>query len=317
MDKQQPMQTKHTEGLFAAPFTPFHPDGSLNLDLIPALVDKLVSDGVTGAFVCGTNGEGPNLTTEERESVAEAWVRAVNGRPGRGPLKIWVHVGHSSIRESQRLMRHARDIGADAASAVAAFYFKPTSVQTLVDCMAEIAGAAPELPFYYYHIPTITGVSIDMVQFLNLAGERIPNLRGIKYTASTIWEYQACLSVQDKRFDVLFGFDEMMLPALSVGARAFIGSTYNFAASLYLGILSAYEKGDLGEARQLMLQCVEMIRIFVQFPPIPAQRAIMQRLGYDLGPCRLPLRSLTAEENERLMAQLDQIGFFNELAGNN
>lgn len=309
MDKEQPTQTKYTEGLFAAPFTPFHPDGSVNLGLIPTLVDKLVADGVAGAFVCGTNGEGPNLTTDEREAVAETFVKAANSRPGRRPLKIWVHVGHSSIRESQRLMRHAHNIGADAASAVAAFYFKPASVQTLVDCMAEIAGSAPELPFYYYHIPTVTGVSIDMVQFLNLAGERIPNLRGIKYTASTIWEYQACLNVQNGRFDVLSGFDEMMLPALSVGGRAFIGSTYNFAAPLYLGIIDAYRHGQMDEARQLMLQCVEMVRVFVQFPPIPAQRAIMKMLGYDLGPCRLPLRGLTNAEHDQLKAQLEQIGF--------
>ena len=87
---------------------------------------------------------------------------------------------------------HAAEIGADAFSSVAAFYFKPVSVQNLVDCMADIASAAPELPFYYYHIPHLTGVSMDMVEFLELSKDIIPNLAGIKYTSPTIHSYRCC-----------------------------------------------------------------------------------------------------------------------------
>lgn len=302
------MLITHTEGLLAAPFTPFHPNGSLNTGLIPVLVEKLIADGVSGAFVCGSNGEGPNMTTEERKAVAEAWTKASAGR-----LRIWIHAGHSSIRESQELMRHARDIGADAASSVAAFYFKPSSVQNLVDCMSEIASAAPDFPFYYYHIPTLTGVGMDMTEFLRLGEAVIPNLQGIKYTATTIWEYQACLNYAQGRFDVLYGFDEMLLPALSVGARAAIGSTYNFAAPLYLDVIAAYRSGQMERAQQLMLNLVNMIRVFVKFPPIPAQRAIMHMLGYDLGPCRLPLTQLTNSQYTQLKLELEQIGFLQQL----
>jgi len=302
------MIVNHTEGLFAAPFTPFHPNGSLNIDKIPLLVETLIADGVSGAFVCGSNGEGPNMTSDERKAVAEAYVRAAAGR-----LRIWVHVGHSSIHESQALMRHARDIGADAASSVAAFYFKPSSVQNLVDCMSEIASAAPDFPFYYYHIPTLTGVGMDMVEFLRLGEMAIPNLQGIKYTASTIWEYQACLNYEQGRFDVLYGFDEMLLPALSVGAKAAIGSTYNFAASLYLDIIAAYRAGNMELAQQCMNDLVNMVRILVKFPPIPAQKAIMHMLGYDLGPCRLPLVQLTNGQYDQLKTELEQIGFLQQI----
>lgn len=303
------MTTSFTDGLLAAPFTPLHADGSLNPDLIPALVDKLIADGVTGAFVCGSNGEGPSLTTEERMAVAEAFVRAADGR-----LKIWVHVGHSSIAEARRLLRHARDVGADAASAVAAFYFKPSSVENLVDCMAEIAAAAPDFPFYYYHIPTLTGVSVDMVEFLSLAGERIPNLRGIKYTATTLWEYQLCLNAAGGRFDVLFGFDEMLLPALSVGCRAAIGSTYNFAAPLYLDVIRAYRAGDMAEAQRRMRVCIDMVRVLLKYPPIPAQKAIMHMLGYDVGPCRLPLAALSSSAYASLKSDLSATGFFERVS---
>ncbi|HEY8916795.1 MAG TPA: dihydrodipicolinate synthase family protein, partial [Chitinophaga sp.] len=174
------------QGLIAATFSTFNEDGSLDLSLIPGLVERLISEGVQGVFICGTNGEGPNLTTEERMTIAEAYVKAVNKR-----CLVLVHVGHPSIAEARKLAMHAKKIGADAISAVAAFYFKPVSVSNLVDCMAEIAAAAPDMPFYYYHIPVITGMGIDMLEFLRLAEGKIPNLAGIKYTAATLHEYQA------------------------------------------------------------------------------------------------------------------------------
>ncbi|WP_129714718.1 dihydrodipicolinate synthase family protein [Pedobacter sp. SYP-B3415] len=292
-------------GLIAATFAAYHTDGSLNNALIPSVVEKMIGDGLSGVFICGTNGEGPNLTVEERMSVAEAYVTDAAGR-----LLVLVHVGHSSIAESRRLAAHAQRIGADAISAVSAFYFKPSGVENMVDCMAEIASAAPDTPFYYYHIPALTGVAIDMVEFLAQAGARIPNLAGIKYTAATLHEYQACLNYDGGRFDVLFGYDELLLPALAVGAKGAIGSTYNFAAPVYLQVMKLFAEGRAEEAAAMQLHAVNMVRNLVKFPPIPAQRAIMKHIGFDLGTCRLPLVSLTNAQAEDLISFLANDGFF-------
>jgi N-acetylneuraminate lyase len=105
----------------------------------------------------------------------------------------------------------------------------------------------------------------------------------------------------------------MLLPALAVGAKGAIGSTYTFAAPLYLEVIRAFEKGDLKGARQKMLYLVEMVRILLKFPPIPAQKAIVKRTGIDLGPCRLPLTTLSSEDENSLYKQLDGIGFFEKL----
>jgi N-acetylneuraminate lyase len=293
------------KGLVAAMFAPFKEDGSLNLSLVPGLVDKLIEDGLTGVFVCGTNGEGPNLTIEERMAMAAAFVKAANKR-----ILVIVHVGHNSIAESRRLAEHAAQIGADAISSVAAFYFKPLSVQNLVNCMAEIASAAPAMPFYYYHIPVLTGVGMDMEEFLRLSNSAIPNLAGIKYTAPTLHEYQACLNFEGGRYDILYGTDEMLLSALAVGAKGAIGSTYSFAAPLYIKVMEHFKAGQLKEARQMQLALVQMVRCFVKYPPIPAQRAIMKMLGWDLGPCRLPLSSLSAQDTANLQSALETLGFF-------
>lgn len=299
---------KKIEGLIAAVFTPFHEDGSLNLEMIPAVVDKLVNDGVTGIFACGSNGEGPNMTTEERMKVAEKFVSASRGR-----LMIIVHVGHSSIAEAKLLAAHASAIGANAISSVAAFYFKPTSVENLAHCMKEIAGAAPDLPFYYYHIPHLTGVGMDMVEFLKYGGAIIPNLAGIKYTATTIQEYQACLNHENGRFDILYGLDELLLPALAVGAKAAIGSTYTFAAPLYLKTMKAYERGDMKAAQDNHAYMVKMIGLLLKHPPIPGQKAIMKMLGWDLGPCRLPLVTMNKNSFDKFYNELAAISFFEKV----
>lgn len=292
------------QGLIAATFSTFNEDGSLDLSLIPGLVDKLISEGVQGVFICGTNGEGPNLTIEERMTIAEAYVKAVNKR-----CLVLVHVGHPSIAEARKLALHAKKIGADAISAVAAFYFKPASVSNLVDCMAEIAAAAPDMPFYYYHIPVITGMGIDMLEFLRLAEGKIPNLAGIKYTAATLHEYQACLNYKNGRFDILYGYDELLLPALAVGAQAAIGSTYTFAAPLYLKVMAYFREGKIAEAQQMQLHAINMIRCLSRYSPIPTQKTIMKLMGMDLGPCRLPLVSLSAQQEQDISNYLQEIKF--------
>jgi len=299
---------KKIEGLIAAVFTPFHENGSLNKEMIPPLVNRLAAEGVKGIFVCGSNGEGPNMTTRERMEVAEVFVKAAAGR-----LLIIVHVGHSSIAECRLLAAHAAQIGADAIASVAAFYFKPVSVDNLVNCMAQIASAAPKLPFYYYHIPQLTGVGMDMIEFLQLACPRIPNLAGIKYSSPTIQEYQSCLEYENGRYDILYGLDELLLPALAVGAKGAIGSTYTFAAPLYLKTIEAFNNGDMESARAHHSYMVEVIRHLLKYPPIPGQKAIMKMLDWDFGPCRLPLTTLTAAQYDKFQKELNALSFFEKI----
>ncbi len=297
------------KGLIAATFAAYKEDGSIDLEIIPSYVEYLIEQGVKGVFVCGTNGEGPNLSVEERIAITEAYISAVNKR-----ILVFVHVGHSAITEAKRLAAHAQEHGADYISSVSAFYFKPTSVANLVSCMADIAAAAPQLPFFYYHIPALTGIQIDMIEFLKLAEGQIPTLAGIKYTAATIHEYQACRHYKDGKYDILFGYDELLLPALAVGAVGAIGSTYNYGARLYNQVIRYFEEGKLEEAEKLHFQAVEMIQLLVKYGPIPTQRAIMKKVGFDLGAPRLPLTALSSDREAHLYADLDRSGFLEAAA---
>jgi N-acetylneuraminate lyase len=292
-------------GLFAAAFTPMQEDGSLNLERIPSIVDHLIKVGISGLYVCGATGEGPSLSSEERRAVAEAYVKAAAGR-----RPVIIQVGHNSLTEARGLASHAVTIGADAISAMPPLCYMIGSVKTLIDCLGQIAAAAPTLPIFYYHIPSVTGVNLDMVEFLREGGRRLPNLAGIKYTHSAIEEYQTCLELDNRRFNILFGRDEMLLAALAAGAEGAIGSTYNLAGPLYRKIMAAFERGDLDEARKGQALAVEMIRVCLRYRGQPAFKAAMKLLGLDCGPNRLPLETLTLDEANALKKELDDIGFF-------
>lgn len=292
-------------GLIAAPFTPFRPDGEVALDVIPRLASLLAHNGVSGSFICGTTGEGHSLTVDERRQVAEAWRAATPAS-----VKLVVHVGHLSLGESANLAAHAASIGADAIATIAPSFFRPAGVQELVAWCAKVAAAAPQLPFYYYHMPAMTGVNIDVTDFLTAADGRIPNLAGVKFTHENLMDYGLARAVAGGRYSMLFGRDEILLAGLSLGAAGAVGSTYNFAAPLYQRILRAFDAGDLATARVEQARAQQFIHVLQHRGGLAAGKATMQLIGVDCGPMRLPLRSLTSEQIATLRRELESIGFF-------
>lgn len=299
------MTIPRTRGLIAAPFTPFHADGSLRLDAIATYARHLREFGVVGAFICGTTGEGASLTSAERRQVAERWVAVAP--PG---LRVIVHVGHTSLEESRALAAHAQAIGAESIAALAPFFFRPDGVAGLVDWCAAIAAAAPALPFYYYHMPSMTGFNVAVADFLAAAAPRIPNLAGVKFTFEDLDDFARCVAFDGGRFDVLFGRDELLHSALKLGARGAVGSTYNFAAPLYLRLIAAHAAGDEAGATALQQTAVDMIQACVKAGghPIANFKSLMARLGSDCGPTRPPLTNPTDAQRAALLQRLDALG---------
>lgn len=292
------------EGLFAAVLTPFSAQGQLHLESVKLMVDWLIRRNVGGLFVCGTTGEGPSLTVQERMRVAEAYVKATAKR-----VPVFIHVGHDCIEDSTQLARHAANIGADAVASVAPWYFPIQDVTTLVDTMSVIASHAPTLPFYYYHIPSLTGVRVRPVQFLESAADKIPNLAGIKFTAPELDEYQECVEFRGGRYNIFWGRDEMLLSALNVGAKAAIGSTMNVASPLYHRMITAFQENDRRTAGELQLQAVQLIRMLSSYPFLPALKTIINRFGFNYGACRLPLGGLSEQQIQELKRRIDALPF--------
>jgi len=225
-------------------------------------------------------------------------------------LKVIVHVGSNCLVDAKALAAQAGRLGALATAALAPCYFKPRSLAVLVDWCAEIAAAAPDLPFYYYDIPVLTGVLFPMVEFLTQGRERIPNLAGIKFTNSDLMSYQQCLRLDDGAFDIPWGNDEYLLAALALGARGAVGSSYNFAAPMYYRLMKAAAGGDLATAREEQMRSVELIKTLAGYDYMGAAKAVMGFLGVDVGPARLPNTNPTPAQLSALRGDLERIGFF-------
>ncbi len=183
------------EGLIDAPFTPFKENGDINLDPIPQYAAMLKANGLKGVFINGSSGEGYMLTDEERMALAEAWVAAAPEG-----FKVIVHVGSCCVRSSRKLAEHAAKIGAWGIGAMAPPFPKIGRVEELVKYIEEIACGAPELPFYYYHIPAFNGAFLPMVKLLEALDGRVPNFAGIKYTFESIYEYNQCRLYKNGKF---------------------------------------------------------------------------------------------------------------------
>ena len=295
------------KGLIDAPFTPFYEDGSLNLAPIPEYAALLARNGLKGVFINGSSGEGYMLTEEERMQLAEAWMATVPK-----DFKVIVHVGSTSVMSSRRLAEHAQKIGAWGIGAMATPFPKIGNIEQLCRYCEEIASAAPELPFYYYHIPAFNGAFLSMYDFLNAVDGRIPNFAGIKYTFESLYEYNRCRRYQNGKFDMLHGQDETILPCLAMGgAQGGIGGTTNYNGRCLTGILEAWEKGDLEKARQLQDFAQDVIDVICNFRGnIVGGKRIMKLIGLDLGPNRVPFMSVTEEEEQELRRQLEAIDFF-------
>ena len=169
----------------AAPFTPFDSRGDLALDAVEQQAEHLIRTGIVGAFVCGTTGESSSLTMQERMDLAQRWVDVAGA-----DLRVFVHTGHNALREAQALGRHAAALGAYATAALPPTYFKPDSLSTLVHCCGELASSAPGLPFFYYHIPVLSGINFSAAAFVEAAADRIDNLAGIKFTHGDLPDFQ-------------------------------------------------------------------------------------------------------------------------------
>ncbi|MCA3950166.1 N-acetylneuraminate lyase [Vibrio vulnificus] len=293
------------KGLIAAPHTPFDSNNQVNYAVIDQIAALLIEQGVTGAYVCGTTGEGIHCSVEERKAIAERWVKAADGK-----LDIVLHTGALSIVDTLELTRHAETLDILATSAIGPCFFKPSSVADLVNYCAQIAEAAPSKGFYYYH-SGMSGVNLDLEQFLIQGEQSIPNLSGAKFNNVDLYEYQRALRVANGKFDIPFGVDEFLPAGLAVGAIGAVGSTYNYAAPLYLKIIEAFNQGKHSEVQALMDKVIALIRVLVEYGGVAAGKAAMQLHGIDAGDPRLPIRALTAQQKADVVAKMRDADFLN------
>lgn len=294
-------------GLIDAPFTPFYENGEVNYEPIGKYASMLKKNGLKGVFINGSSGEGYILTEDERMKLAEAWMAAAPEG-----FKVIVHVGSCCVKSSKMLAEHAEKIGAWGIGAMAPPFPKIGRIEELVKYIEEIAVGAPRLPFYYYHIPAFNGAYLPMVELLEAVDGRVPNFAGIKYTYESIYEYNQCRLYKNGKYDMLHGQDETILPSLAMGgARGGIGGTTNYNGRELVGIIEAWQAGDIETAREKQNFAQDVINVICHYRGnIVAGKRIMKLIGLDLGKNRTPFRNMTQDEEDAMKRELEAIHFF-------
>ncbi|MEW2922614.1 dihydrodipicolinate synthase family protein [Muricauda sp. ANG21] len=274
------------KGIIAATYAPMHTNGLLNTDIILEYGRYLMSNGVSGAFVNGSTGDFVSLSTSERMKLIEAWSDL-----REDGFYVINHVGHTNLREAQELAGHSADM-VDATAALPPFYFRPKTLNQLVNYCAEIASAAPDKPFYYYHIPVLTGVNLPMLAFVDSAKKRIPNFAGIKYTEDNLDDFKQCMEKGDDTMDMFFGIDEKYIDSVLVGSKSWVGSTYNHLAPLYHGVAKYASQGNFDAARKLQDKAIRFVQILEAMGGYHGGgKSFMRHLGLNMGPSRFPHRT--------------------------
>lgn len=298
--------TNRLTGLVAATHTPMSEDGELNIDAIRNQSFYLKSTGIEAVFIGGTTGECHSLSLAERMQLTTAWMTAVKSTRQR----VIVHVGTNALPDAKELAAHSQQSGADAIAVLAPSYFKPRTIEDLVTWCDQVAKSAPQLPFYFYDIPSLTGVSLPMVEFAEQLLDVVPSFAGIKFTNPDLMTFQRLQRVAGGRLDVLWGTDEYLLAALALGATGAVGSSYNMAAPIYIRLISSFARGDLASAQAEQWRSVQLITCLASMGYMASAKFMMELLNVSVGPPRLPHRPLSAEQRQQLRNKLDQLGVF-------
>ena len=300
------MKIEHLQGLIAAPFTPMYEDGNINTAVIPAYYKFLKHNGVTGAFICGSTGEGVSMTMEEKKAVTAAWAACTKNDED---FKVMTLVGGNSLADCKELAMYAQNVGLYGVSFTSPSYFKPAKVEVLAAMCEEIADVVPDMPFYYYHVPVLTHVNFLMIDLLKAVSQNVPNFAGVKYTHEDFMDFLLCLQFNGGHYDMLWGRDENMLAALALGSKGAVGSTFNYIAPLYTRLTEAFNNGDWEHARLLQVQSILMIQLLGKYGGITVGKGYMKLAGLDCGGFRLPLTNMDAAQFERFKADVEETGF--------
>ncbi|XP_075217246.1 N-acetylneuraminate lyase-like [Lycorma delicatula] len=283
-------------------FTPFYKDsGAVNIDVIPKYADYLAKAGIIAVLVNGTAGEGVSMTVEERKLVAEEWIKVA---------KIWnmivmIQVGGTSLKEVQELAKHAENLNADAILCLPDLFFRPKSVKDLTHYLQFVSKAAPKTPLFYYHIPSFTGVTLDMAEFLRHGKDQIQTLAGIKFTHTNLQEGAECLTVNSEEFTVFLGNEVMLAGACVQGFDSCIVIALNLVPNIVMNLMECVQKNDSKKAMEYQQKLTSVINRVQKNGYLPGTKAATSFItGLEMGDLRLPQISLTSEQLLELKKEL-------------
>jgi 4-hydroxy-tetrahydrodipicolinate synthase len=286
------------KGVFPAIITPFKNDNLLDIEGLKRNIEFFEGSGISGIVPCGTTGESATLSFEEHKKVVEV-ARDCSKFP------VIAGTGSNNTREALELTNHAADAGADAALLITPYYNRPND-NGLFEHFRVIAETC-DIPIILYNVPKRTGVDLKPELVARLS--KIANIVGIKEASGSITQVSQIIEkTHSSDFTLLSGDDDMTLPIIALGGKGVVSVVANVSPRKTVALVEAASKGDLEMARKLHFELAPLIRaMFLETNPIPVKTAY-RLMGLAAGPLRLPLASMSAENEKILKNVLDELG---------
>ncbi len=286
-------------GTMPALVTPLNEDNTLNSLALCHLITDLLAQGADGFYIGGATGEGIALSREVREELAEDAVKCVAHRK-----PCIIHVASANFKECIELAKHAERCGADAVSAIPPLFF-----------------GYDENDIYEYYKAIANAVHIPVMIYYNLAAGfkftanaaarmfQIDNITSIKWTSSDYFGMIRLKQLTNGEMNIINGCDEMLLMGLNAGADGGIGTTYNFIYPIIKRIYESFKSGDMAAAQAAQYEADKIIgAISGHYSIIPATKAILEKLGYDVGNATFPMKRFSDEVKEKMFSELREAG---------
>ena len=281
------------KGIYTALLTPFDGEDNINESCLKRLVEHDIALGVQGFYVCGSTAEAFLMSTEERKKVMKIVREAAPNQ------KLIAHIGSVSEKEALELSLTAKDLGYDAISSVSPFYYK-FSFEEIRNYYFRLAEKS-QMPMIVYHIPAFSGVNMGVNEIRSFLQEDA--FIGIKFTSNDFFTLEQCKSAFPNK-TIWNGYDEMFLSGLAMGADGGIGSTYNFMADKFVAIQKLFEEGKMEEAKKIQQEANRIITILCRIGVMPAEKEVLNQLGFDFGICRKPFGEPTPEQKEIIRTEI-------------
>lgn len=279
--------------------TPFTPDLGVDYDRAARLAARLVDMGCDGVLVCGTTGESPTLTEEEKVKLFETVVKAVGDR-----VFVWAGTGSNNTVASIRLTQRAEAAGVDGVMLVTPYYNKPPQ-EGLYQHFAAVA-AATRLPVMLYNVPGRTSRNIEADTVARLAA--VENIVAIKEASGDLDQVSQIRSLTPPDFIIYSGDDSLTLPIMAVGGRGIVSVAAHVVGGDLRAMVRAFAEGDALEARSIHRRLMPVFKaMFVTTNPIPVKTAL-NLVGFNVGGFRLPLVAATEMETNKIRVALEQAG---------
>lgn len=283
--------------LITAMVTPFDAEGNLDLDAAGALATALIENGNDGLVVCGTTGESPTMSFDEKRDLLRVVVDAVGGR-----ADVIAGTGTYDTRETIHLSEMAAAGGADGLLLVTPYYSRPPQAGLLAHFTA--VAKAVDLPIILYDIPGRTGRKIDHATLVELAA--VPNIVGVKDAAGDVAGTARLCA--ETGYTVWSGDDPLTLQMLAVGAYGVISVAGNVAPRHLADMIAAFTKGDIERAAHINASLIPLYdALFATSNPIPVKAGV-GLLGHQAGAPRLPLIPASEAEISQVRAALEGLG---------